>query len=228
MPPEYQDKDAYIDMIIDKMLPVLNKNKLSNFIDGFCEGIAFTPKQIKRLFHASKSYGFNLKLHAEQLSDSNGAAMAAQLGAKSVDHLEYLDEADIPVLRENNTVAVVLPGAFYFLKEQKKPPIQALVDQGVEIAIATDANPGSSPFLSLPLMMNMACTLFAMTPYNAFKGVTINAAKALDIDKHKGSVEQGKCADLILWDCHHYNHIIYDATYNYRVKTIKTGRELKA
>ncbi len=223
LPPGYQSKDAYIDHIIDHMLPKLAELNLCQFVDGFCETIGFSANQIQRLFQRAQALGFKLKLHAEQLSDQKGAALAASMDAYSVDHLEHLSEKDIPTLKAHNTVAVLLPGAYYFLKETKKPPVKALLSKGVDIAIATDANPGSSPFLSLPLMMNMACTFFNLTPYEAFKGVTINAAKALDIDRDHGSIEVGKKADMILWNCHHYNEIIYNATYNYRERTVLNG-----
>ncbi|WP_440616035.1 imidazolonepropionase [Cysteiniphilum sp. 6C5] len=223
LPPEFDDKDQYIDFIIDEVLPVLKKENLAQVVDGFCENIGFSHSQMKRLFTAAKNHGFQLKLHAEQLSDQKGAALAAQFNALSADHLEYLAIEDITKMRDANTVAVLLPGAYYFLRETKLPPVTDLLKQKVKIAIATDANPGSSPFLSLPLMMNMACTLFRMTPYQAFQATTINAAYALGIQAQKGSIEIGKCADLILWDCKHYNQIIYDATLNYRNATIKDG-----
>ncbi|WP_119329360.1 imidazolonepropionase [Cysteiniphilum halobium] len=226
LPPEFDDKDQYIDFIIAKMLPVLKKENLAQVVDGFCENIGFSHAQIRRLFTHAKEHGFQLKLHAEQLSDQKGAALAAQFNALSADHLEYLAVEDIAKMRVANTVAVLLPGAYYFLRETKLPPVAELLNNHVKIAIATDANPGSSPFLSLPLMMNMACTLFRMTPYQAFQATTINAAHALGIQDQKGSIEIGKCADLVLWDCEHYNQIIYDATLNYRKTTIKDGELL--
>lgn len=226
LPPEFDNKDKYIDFIIDEVLPVLKKENLAQVVDGFCENIGFSQAQIKRLFTHAKELGFQLKLHAEQLSDQKGAALAAQFNALSADHLEYLALEDIAKLRAANTVAVLLPGAYYFLRETKLPPVADLLKQKVKIAIATDANPGSSPFLSLPLMMNMACTLFRMTPYQAFQATTINAAYALGIQAQKGSIEIGKCADLVLWNCEHYNQIIYDSTLNYRKTTIKNGELL--
>ncbi|WP_119342632.1 imidazolonepropionase [Facilibium subflavum] len=224
LPKEYQDKDAYIDDIINNMLPALQQNQLSEFVDGFCESIGFSHAQIKRLFTKAKALGFKLKLHAEQLSDLKGAKLAAQMGACSVDHLEYLAPEDVPLLKQHNTVAVLLPGAFYFLKETKLPPVKALLSHKVDIAIATDANPGSSPFLSLPLMMNMACVLFGLTPYQAFKGTTLHAAKALGFDLSTGSISINKKADIILWDCQHYNEIVYNPTFNYCQHRIKDGQ----
>ena len=224
--PEFDTQDAYIDFIIDTVLPELKAQNLADVVDGFCENIGFSYAQIERLFIAAQRLEFKLKLHAEQLSDQKGACLAAKFNAISVDHLEYLAPEDVSKLKHNNTTAVLLPGAYYFLRETKLPPIKALLKEDIRIAIATDANPGSSPFLSLPLMMNMACTLFRLTPYQTFQATTINAAHALGIAKQKGSIEQGKIADLILWDCQHYNQIIYDATYNYRLKTIKNGQLL--
>ena len=222
--PEYSNKELYINYIIDDMLPKLYKSKLSNVIDGFCETIGFSNLQIKRLFNAAKKHSFKFKLHAEQLSDQKGAKLAAEFGALSVDHLEYLSTEDVMFLKNNNTVAVLLPGAFYFLGETKIPPVSSLLAKNIDIAIATDSNPGSSPFLSLPLMMNMACILFNLMPYQAFKAVTINAAKALNVTEMVGSIEIGKLADILLWNCNHYNEIIYNPTLNRISKYIKSGK----
>lgn len=221
--PEYESKDDYIREIANVMLPKLSRLRLCRFIDGFCENIAFSRTQIHYLFEKAQSLNFKLKLHAEQLSNQKGAALAAQMGACSVDHLEYLEPGDIPLLKKHKTTAVLLPGAYYFLNETQKPPVSELLAHNIDIAIATDANPGSSPFLSLPLMMNMACILFGLTSYEAFKATTINAAKALDMQKTHGSIEIGKQADIILWDCDSYNEIIYNSTYNYRQYTIQDG-----
>lgn len=227
IPPEYKDdSDGYIDYIISEMLPLIMKKQLAIFVDAFCENIAFSTAQVERLFVAAKKLGFKIKLHAEQLTDQKGAIMAAKLGASSVDHLEYLAETDCAKLANNKTVAVLLPGAFYFLKEKQLPPIKALKDSNIPIAISTDANPGSSPFLSLPLMMNMACVFFRLTIAEAFRGVTINAAKALDIDKEVGSIEIGKKADLVLWSTANLNDIVYNPNINYCDKIIKSGRVL--
>ena len=225
VPVEYKgDKDAFINFLIKDLIPFVADKKLAEFVDGFCETIAFSNDQIKRFFIAAKKHGFKIKLHAEQMSNQGGAKMASDLGAHSVDHLEYLSAPDILSLKKNGTVAVLLPGAYYFLKETKLPPVQELLDSGVSIAIASDFNPGSSPFLSLPLIMNMACIMFNMTPYQAFKGVTINAAKALGLHSDIGSVDIGKKADIILWNCNNYNEIIYDATTNYLAQYIKDGK----
>ena len=227
IPLEYKDdSDGYIDYIITEMLPLIAEKRLATFVDAFCENIAFSTEQVERLFLAATKLGFKIKLHAEQLSDQKGAIMAAKLGASSVDHLEYLAETDCEKIANDKTVAVLLPGAFYLLKEKQLPPIQALKDNNIPIAISTDANPGSSPFLSLPLMMNMACVFFRLTIVEAFRGVTINAAKALDVDKAIGSIEIGKKADLVLWSTDNLNDIIYNPNINYCDKIIKNGSVL--
>lgn len=228
VPKEFKGrKKEYVDYIIHNILPAVAKDNLADFIDAFCEEFAFSMDEIKRIYKSASQYGLKYKLHAEQLSYQKGAVAASNMKAVSVDHLEYLKEEDCKILKQNNTVAVLLPGAFYYLKEKKLPPVEALLSNGVNIAIATDHNPGSSPFLSLPLMMNMACVLFSMTPYQAFRGVTINAAKALNLSKKIGSIEIGKNADLILWNCTHYNQIITNPTYNYQLYRIKNGNIVK-
>lgn len=227
-PPEFVDnKDKYIDYLIDKVLPIIAEQKLAKFVDGFCEKIAFTPAQIAKLFTKAKELGFSIKLHAEQLSNQQGALLAAKFKATSVDHLEYFAEKDATALLESNTVAVILPGAFYFLKEKQLPPIQALKKANVPIAIATDANPGSSPFFSLPLIMNMACILFGLSIEEAWYGVTLNAAKALDLNTEIGSLQTGKKADLVLWSTDNLNDIVYNPTTNFCNKIIKDGKIVK-
>lgn len=201
LPPEFAgQKDAYIKHVCDVMLPSAHEAGLVDAVDGFCEGIAFSVEQISAVFDTARDLGLPVKLHAEQLSHMGGAVMAASRGALSVDHIEYLKHGEASILAENNTVAVLLPGAFYTLRETRLPPVKALVEQGVAIAIATDLNPGSSPLNSLLLAMNMACTLFSLTPTQALAGTTINAAKALGLDKDIGSIEAGKIADLVIWD----------------------------
>ncbi|MCF6775627.1 imidazolonepropionase [Thiotrichales bacterium 19X7-9] len=224
VPPEYKNNpDEYLNLIIEQMLPEVKNKDLAEFVDAFCESIAFDINQVKRLFEKSKSYGFKLKLHAEQLTDQKGARLAASMGAYSVDHLEYLNKDDVIALKENNTVAVLLPGAYYFLKETKLPPVDALRNAQVPIAIATDANPGSSPFLSLPLMMNMACILFGLSIKEAWQGVTINAARALDRQNSIGSIEVGKLADLVIWNTDNENDIVYNPTGIKAETVIKSG-----
>lgn len=210
LPPEYAGRsDDYISYICDTVLPALATEALADHVDAFCEGIAFSPAQVARVFAVAQQYGWPIKLHAEQLSDLKGAVMAADQGALSVDHLEYLADDDVPVLAMNETVAVLLPGAFYYLRETKLPPIAALRKYGVAIALATDNNPGSSPISSLPLVMNMACTLFRMTPEEALAGVTCHAAQALGLQDRTGTLAVGKQADLVCWHAHEPAELSY-------------------
>ncbi len=225
VPPEYkQDTDSYLDYVISTVLPVIAKKKLAVFVDAFCESIAFSTVQVERLFHAALRLGFKLKLHAEQLTDQKGAVMAAHYKACSVDHLEFLEPDDCKRLANDKTVAVLLPGAYYFLKESMCPPIAALRCNQIPIAIATDANPGTSPFLTLPLMMNMACILFGLSIEEAWLGVTINAARALDLGDEIGSIEIGKKADLIIWSTDNRDDVVYNPSVNYCKTIIKAGK----
>ncbi|MGB5997941.1 MAG: imidazolonepropionase, partial [Marinomonas sp.] len=189
MPPEYDDKDAYIDYLCETLLPKVAALGLADAVDAFCEGIAFSTQQVARYFQKARELDLPVKIHAEQLSALGGTRMAASYQALSADHLEFMEEADVKAMAESGTVAVLLPGAFYTLKETQLPPMDLLRQYGVDIAIATDANPGTSPALSLRLMMNMACTLFGMTPEAALAGATIHAAKALGISESHGSLE---------------------------------------
>ncbi|MCF6248834.1 MAG: imidazolonepropionase [Desulfobacula sp.] len=201
LPPEFKNNlDGYIDLITKTMLPEVKNQSIATAVDAFCERIAFSRDQTQKVFETAKDLGFNIKLHAEQLSDSDGAALAAQMRALSCDHLEYLSRYGAQQMAKHNTVAVLLPGAFYFLKESKKPPVQTLRDLNIPIAVSTDLNPGSSPIHSMPLILNMACMLFNLTCEEALLGATINGAKALGLDKQKGSIETGKDADLVVWD----------------------------
>ena len=201
IPPEFAGKaEAYIDFVCEEVLPAVHEEKLADAVDGFCENIAFSPKQISMVFEKATSLGLPVKLHAEQLSNYGGAALAAKYGALSADHLEYLDEAGILAMAKSGTVAVVLPGAFYTLRETQFPPLKALRQAGVPLAIATDCNPGSSPLTSLLLCMNMACTLFRMTPEEALCGVTREAAQALGIGTEVGTIEVGKKAEFAVWN----------------------------
>ncbi len=200
LPPEYAgDPDSYIDHICEMMLPALAKIGLVDAVDAFCEGIGFTYEQTERLFETAKRHGLPVKLHAEQLSDLCGAELAAKFGALSADHLEYANSKSIKAMAEAGTVAVLLPGAFYVLSETKRPPIEMMRAAGVDMALATDANPGSSPVLSIQLMIHMGCTLFGMTPEEAIAGITRNAAKALGLDD-RGTLETGKRADMVFFD----------------------------
>jgi len=201
IPPEYKDNaDAYIDLVINDMLPAVIAENLADAVDVFCENIAFSLEQTERVLTAAKQAGLQIKLHAEQLTNMGGSALAAKLGAKSVDHIEFLDEAGVKAISESGTCATLLPGAFYFLRETQLPPIELLRQYKVPMVIASDFNPGSSPICSTLLMLNMACTLFRLTPEEALQGVTINAAKALGIDNNVGSISIGKQADFCLWD----------------------------
>lgn len=200
VPVEYRDRaDAYIDEVCIPALRAAHAEGLVDAVDGFCEGIAFSPAQIARVFDAARALGLPVKLHAEQLSNLGGAALAAGYGALSADHVEYLDEAGVRAMAGAGTVAVLLPGAFYTLRETQAPPVRMLRDHGVPIAIATDANPGSSPLTSLLLAMNMGCTLFRLTPEEALRGATVNAARALGLDD-VGTIAPGQRAELAVWD----------------------------
>jgi imidazolonepropionase len=201
LPPEFSDADAYIDAAC-AWLPALHAEGLVDAVDAFCENIAFSPAQVARVFEAAARLGLPVKLHAEQLSDQGGAALAARHGALSADHLEFLSPAGIQAMAQAGTVAVLLPGAFYALRETRLPPVQALRDAGVPIAIATDHNPGSSPTLSPLLMLNMACVLFRLTPEEAWRGFTVNGARALGLCD-RGQLVAGQRADFCLWDGAH-------------------------
>ena len=199
-PPEYEGRpDAYIDEVCLPALEAAHGGQVVDAVDGFCEGIAFSPDQIERVFERARALGLPVKLHAEQLSNLGGARLAARFGALSADHLEYADEADVLALAGSGTVAVLLPGAFYTLHETKHPPVEALRKHHVPIAIATDCNPGSSPLTSLLLTMNMACTLLGLTPEEALAGVTREAARALGLTD-TGRIAVGLRADLAIWD----------------------------
>jgi len=200
IPAEEQDRRAhYVSEIVDKLVPAAAKQGLATSVDAFCETIAFTPAEVERLFNAAAHNGLRVRLHAEQLSNQHGAALAAQYRALSADHLEHLDDAGAKAMAAAGTVAVLLPGAFYALQEKKKPPVALLRKHKVPIAIATDCNPGTSPLLSPTLAMNMACTLFGLTPEEALAGMTVNAARALGLAHSIGSIAAGKQADLCAW-----------------------------
>ena len=200
LPPEYKDRaDAYIDHICSEMLPALAAEGLVDAVDAFCEYLAFSPAQVERVFEVARQLGLPVKLHAEQLSSLHGSSLAARYQALSADHLEFMTEDDAIAMAAAGTVAVLLPGAFYFLRETQLPPMEALRKHGVKIAIASDLNPGTSPALSVRLMLNMACTLFRMTPEEALAGATQHAATALGMGDTHGSLEVGKVADFVAW-----------------------------
>ena len=215
IPPEFSGKaDAYIDYICEQVLPAVHNENLADSVDGFCENIAFSTKQVARVFEKASMYGLPLKIHAEQLSNQGAAILAANYGALSADHLEYLDLKGVRAMSKSGTVAVLLPGAYYTLCETNLPPVRDLIESGVPVAIATDCNPGSSPLTSILLCMNMACTLFGMKPEEALSGVTRSAAKALGILGEVGTIESGKKAELALWNVNKPAELIYRMGYN--------------
>jgi imidazolonepropionase len=208
LPSEYEGRaDAYIDAVCD-WLPQLHAQGLVDAVDAFCDSIGFTREQTRRVFEAARRLALPVKLHAEQLSDQDGAALAAEFGALSCDHLEHLSPRGIEAMARAGTVAVLLPGAFYFLRERQLPPVQALREARVPIAIASDHNPGSSPTLSLLLMLNMACTLFRLTPEEALRGATVNGARALGL-ADRGLLRRGLRADFAVWDLEQPNELPY-------------------
>lgn len=225
LPPEAQgDKDAYIDLLCREMIPAVAREKLADVVDAFCEGIAFSPAQTERVFEAAKALGLGIKLHADQLSNGHGAALAAKYGALSADHLEHSDEAGIAAMAKAGTVAVLLPGAFYFLRETKAPPVALLRKHHVPIAIATDCNPGTSPLTSILLCLNLAATCFRLTVEECLAGVTANAARALgrgDI----GTLEEGKRCDLAIWDIERPAELVYRMGFNPLHKRIVGGED---
>ncbi|MBB3191768.1 imidazolonepropionase [Halomonas cerina] len=200
LPPEYRDDgDAYIDLVCEEMIPAAAAEGLADAVDVFCEKIAFSVAQCERVFQAAKAHGLPVKAHAEQLSNLGGTALAARHGALSADHIEYLDQAGIDAMREAGSVAVILPGAFHTLRETQQPPVAALRQAGVPMAVATDANPGSSPLFMPTLMLNLACTLFRLTPSEALAGMTAHGAAALGLTG-LGRIQEGTPADLCVWD----------------------------
>ncbi|HET6546166.1 MAG TPA: imidazolonepropionase [Rhodanobacteraceae bacterium] len=200
LPPEFSGRQAdYVDHVCTVMLPAIAEAGLADAVDAFCESIAFSPEETRRVFAAARSLDLPVKLHADQLSNLGGAALAAEFGALSADHIEYADEAGVRAMAAAGTVAVLLPGAFYALRDTRVPPVAALREHAVPIAIATDLNPGTSPLLSLRLALNMACTLFRLTPEEALRGATVNAARALGL-ADRGMLDVGKRADFVVWD----------------------------
>ena len=224
LPPEYAGRRGdYIDFIRREVLPAVAAEGLADAVDAFCETIGFTPEETERVFAAARALGLPVKLHAEQLSDQGGAALAARFGALSADHLEYLSAEGAAAMAAAGTVAVLLPGAFYFLRETRVPPVDLLRRAGAPIAIATDSNPGSSPAGSLLLMLNMAATLFRLTPEEALAGATRNAARALGLASERGTLEVGKAADFILWDIETPAELAYRIGGNPAAAVIRAG-----
>ena len=215
LPPEAKgDKDAFINLVANTILPAIAAENLADAVDGFCEGIAFSPEQMARVFDAAKAAGLPVKLHADQLSNLHGAELAARYGALSADHLEYTDEAGAVAMARAGTVATILPGAYYFIRETKKPPIGLFRQHGVRMAVATDNNPGTSPLTSLLLTMNMAATLFGLTVDECLAGVTREAARALGLLGQTGTLEVGKSADLAIWNIERPAELVYRMGFN--------------
>lgn len=226
VPPEYgDDAQAYTEAVCAWM-PTLHAQGLVDAVDAFCEHIGFSPAQTRQVFATAQALGLPVKLHAEQLSDQHGAALAAEFGALSCDHLEFLNPQGIAAMAKAGTVAVLLPGAYYFLRDTHVPPIAQLRAQGVPLALASDHNPGSSPGLSLLLMLNMGCTLFRLTPLEALRGVTVNAARALGL-RDRGQLQPGQRADFCVWDLTHPRELAYWFGHNPCLRTIIAGQERK-
>ncbi len=221
---EYKSKDEYIDFLCNTLLPEVKKQKLADAVDGFCEKIAFNTAQIEKLFKKAKELGFPVKLHAEQLSNQNGVSIAAKFNAISVDHLEHISEDSIKKMKKSRTTAVLLPGAYYFLKEKQKPPVDLFRKHKVPIAIATDFNPGTSPINSLLTICNMAQVLFGLTTQESLRAVTKNAALALGKDKEIGTLEAGKNADFVIWDVESISEISYGINLNPKKTIVINGR----
>lgn len=229
MPPEFEGgADKYIEFVCEEVMPVVAEQGLADAVDAFCEGIAFSNKQTARVFDKAVALGLPVKLHADQLSDLGGAALAAKYRALSADHLEYTSEEGVRAMAQNGTVAVLLPGAYYFLRETKLPPVESIREHGVAMALATDCNPGSSPAQSLLLMMNMGCTLFRMTPEEALAGITRNAARALGIEPTHGTLALGKVADFVLWDIESPAELAYHIGVNPCHQVVQAGRVSRA
>jgi imidazolonepropionase len=225
LPPEFQGKrEAYVALVRDEMIPAAAQAHLADAVDAFCETIAFTPAETDAVFESATRHGLKVKLHADQLSDLGGAALAAKHRALSADHLECTAEAGVAALARAGTAAVLLPGAFYFLRETRLPPVAALRRHKVPMALASDANPGSSPALSLLLMLNMACTLFRLTPEEALTGVTRAGAQALGLQRDRGVLAPGQRADFALWDIARPADLAYWIGGNPCHQVVKDGR----
>ena len=223
LPPGYgHRREEYLSLLIEEMLPAVAEEGLADAVDAYCEGVAFSTAEVKALFERARALGLPLRLHAEQFSNSGGAAMAAELGALSCDHLEYLDDEGIGAMAQAGAIAVLAPGAWYYLRETRKPPVEALRAAGVPMAVSTDHNPGTSPMLSLLAAMNMACVLFRLSPEEALRGATVNAARALGLSD-RGVIEPGKLADLAVWDVQEPEELSYALGHNPCRQVFKAG-----
>lgn len=224
LPPEAGgDKAAYIELLCRDILPAIAAEGLADAVDAFCEGIGFSPEETRRVFETARGLGLPVKLHADQLSDLGGAALAAEFGALSADHLEYTSEEGAAAMAKTGTVAVLLPGAFYFIRETRKPPVDAFRKAGTRLALATDCNPGSSPLTSLLLTMNMGATLFRLTVEECLAGVTREAARALGLEKEIGTLEAGKYCDLAIWNIESPAELVYRIGFNPLHARIRRG-----
>ncbi len=229
VPPEFAGRaDDYVSLIVDEMIPVVAREKLADAVDVFCESIAFMSAQCDRIFTAAKAHGLAIKGHVEQITNSHGAELVARHGGWSADHLEHLDDAGIAAMAKSGTVAVLLPGAFYFLREKQKPPVEKLRAAGVALAVASDFNPGTSPFASIRLAMNMACVLYGLSPEEAIAGVTREAAKALGRGDRLGTLEVGKRADFLVWDVTHPAEIVCQLGVTPLVGRVVSGKNCDA
>lgn len=225
LPPEYaQDRAAYVDLVCREIIPAAAAEHLAEAVDAFCETIGFTPDEVRKVFEAARAHGLKVKLHAEQLSNQHGAALAAEFGALSADHLEHLDDAGVAAMARAGTVAVLLPVAYYFIRETKLPPIEALRAAGVPMALATDCNPGTSPCTSLLLAMNMAATLFRLTVEECLAGFTREAARALGMAHEVGTLAPGQRCDLAIWDIEAPAELVYRLGFNPLHARIWRGR----
>ena len=226
IPSEYAGRaDDYITFVCETMIPHIASEKLADAVDVFCESIGFSPVQCQRIYETARKYNLNIKAHVEQLSDLKGAVLACEYGANSVDHLEYVQPSDVPKIAKCGAIAVIIPGAFYYLNEKQKPPIDALRQHKVPIAVATDINPGTSPIASLLTSANMASVLFGLTPYEALQGITKHAAQALNLP-NKGQLSVGADADFSLWDIDHPADLIYSINYHRPVDTWVAGQNV--